>query len=210
MFPESNAGSGGDSRTNSDQVHSTGGAISESDTVITTAANFERLWEEARITVDEAESVRNLAKILSSERGREFILNLDRAGAELCTEILDKVRTGPPSTIHGCPLTNGIIQGLAKHALRAAEKQIFLDTLTKLAGKHSRPPSSIVITMETDFNRLWEEARSVEDESESIQSLAKILLSKEGREFILTLEPNDAELCIEILDYVRSIPLCHS
>ena len=61
--------------------------------------------------------------------------------------------------------------------------------------------------METDFNRLWKEARSAEDESKSIQSLAKILLSKEGRKFILTLKPKDAELCIEILDNVRSIPL---
>ena len=153
MFPESKAGSGRDSKANRDQGCSTGGAISESDTVIiTTAANFERLWEEAQIAVDEAESVRNLAKILSSERGREFISNLDRTGTELCIEILDKVRSGLPSSIHGYSLTNGMIQGLAKHAPRATEKQIFLNTLMKLAGKHLRLPSSMVITEGNDFS----------------------------------------------------------
>ena len=51
------------------------------------------------------------------------------------------------------------------------------------------PSSHLVVAIETDFNRQWEEARSAEDESKSFPGLAKILLSKEGQKFILTLEP---------------------
>ena len=60
--------------------------------------------------------------------------------------------------------------------------------------------------MAVDYNRLWKRARTATDETESVRILAKILSSKDGRAFILDLEQQDAELCIEILDHVNSNP----
>lgn len=59
--------------------------------------DFNKLWKNARTTVDEAESVRTLAKILSSTDGRTFISNLEPLEAELCIDILDRVSSNPPS-----------------------------------------------------------------------------------------------------------------
>lgn len=151
-FPESTAGPGGDFEANCGEDCAAGSAGSKSDTAIEKVADSERLMKGAQAAVNEVESVRKLARILSSERGRESVLGLNRAGAELCIEILDKVRSGPPSTIHGCLFMNGMIQGLAEHELRAAEKQIFLNTLMKLAGKHSKLPNSMVITERNGFS----------------------------------------------------------
>ena len=39
------------------------------------------------------------------------------------------------------------------HKLRASEKQVFLNSLIRLAGKHARLPESITITGEIDFSR---------------------------------------------------------
>jgi hypothetical protein len=71
--------------------------------------------------------------------------------------------------------------------------------------------------MAIDFSKLWKKASAVAtvDEAESVRTLAKILLSQDGRKFILDLEPLDAALCIEILDHVSpnppfSIPRSHS
>jgi hypothetical protein len=61
--------------------------------------DFDNLWKESRSAADEAESVRTLANILSSEGGREFISNLKPQEAELCIEILDHVSSNPPPTI---------------------------------------------------------------------------------------------------------------
>ena len=65
------------------------------------ADNFNKQWKKARAAMDEAESVRALAKILSSKDGRTFILDLEPPEAELCIEILDYVSSNPPSRIHG-------------------------------------------------------------------------------------------------------------
>ena len=100
---------------------------------------------------DGAESVRTLAKILSSEDGRSFISNLEPPEAELCIEILDHVSSNPSSTPRWS-LTNPIIQGLAEHRLHASEKSVFFGTLWELAGKHARLPGSMVITEEIDFS----------------------------------------------------------
>ena len=56
-------------------------------------------WEKARNGSDEVESVRILAKILSSTNGRTFILDLEPPGAELCLEILDYVSSNSPPII---------------------------------------------------------------------------------------------------------------
>ena len=58
--------------------------------------------------------------------------------------------------------------------------------------------------MATNYNKLWKKACTGSDEAESVRTLAKILSSKDGRTFILDLEPSDAELCLEILDHVSS------
>lgn len=63
--------------------------------------------------------------------------------------------------------------------------------------------------MADDFNKLWKKVRAAAtvDEAESVRTLAKILLSKDGRAFVLNLKQSDAVLCIEILDHVRPNPL---
>ena len=60
--------------------------------------------------------------------------------------------------------------------------------------------------MVTYFNGLWKKARVAMDETESVQTLARILSSKDGRAFIPDLVPQDAEICIEILDHVSLNP----
>ena len=60
--------------------------------------NFSKLWKKARTATDEAESIRALAKILSSKDGRAFIFDLEPLEAELCIEILDHVSADSPST----------------------------------------------------------------------------------------------------------------
>jgi hypothetical protein len=116
-------------------------------------ADSNKLWKKARsvAATDEAESVRTLAKILTSKDGREFISNLEPSDAKLCIEILDQVILNPrqPSL---WSLTNTMVQGLAEHKFHAAEKQAFFSTLRRLAGKHARLPSSMVITEEIDFS----------------------------------------------------------
>ena len=64
--------------------------------------------------------------------------------------------------------------------------------------------------MAVDFSGLWESARAAaaSDEAESVRQMAEILSSKDGRTFILDLEPSDAELCIEILDHVNTLTGC--
>ena len=70
----------------------------------------------------------------------------------------------------------------------------------------SSPSPYLVNTMVADFNKLWKRVHTATDEAESVRALAKILSSKDGRAFILDLEPPDAELCIEILDHVSPNP----
>jgi len=52
------------------------------------------------------------------------------------------------------------------------------------------------------YQQLWKAAASTNDEGKAVRTLARILLDKEGRSFILRLERNDAELCVELLDRV--------
>ena len=60
--------------------------------------------------------------------------------------------------------------------------------------------------MTTDFNGLWAEVRTAENEVGAVQALAQILSSKEGRAFTESLELTDGVLCIEIIDHVRPGP----
>ena len=59
------------------------------------AVDFNKLWKKTRNGTDYAESVRTLAKILSSTDGRTFIMDLEPPDAELCLEILDHVSSNP-------------------------------------------------------------------------------------------------------------------
>ncbi|KAF9785122.1 kinase-like domain-containing protein [Thelephora terrestris] len=54
--------------------------------------------------------------------------------------------------------------------------------------------------MSKDYQQLWRDVTSASDEARAVRVLAEILADKEGRTFISTLEGEDAELCIEILD----------
>jgi len=56
--------------------------------------------------------------------------------------------------------------------------------------------------MAKDYQRLWKDVTSTDDEGEVVRILAEIVVDKEGRAFISNLECDDAELCIEILDRV--------
>lgn len=58
--------------------------------------------------------------------------------------------------------------------------------------------------MTKDYEEFWKGVTSTSDEGKAVQILARIVLDREGRTFILNLEHNDAELCIEILDRVSS------
>ena len=62
--------------------------------------------------------------------------------------------------------------------------------------------------MAKNYQQLWKDVASTSNEAKAVQTLAEILLDKEGRAFISNLE-RDAELCIEILDRVsrHSYPL---
>ena len=57
--------------------------------------------------------------------------------------------------------------------------------------------------MAKDYRRLWKDITNTIDEARAVWILAEILVEKEGRAFISSLESKDAELCIEILDHVR-------
>ena len=56
--------------------------------------------------------------------------------------------------------------------------------------------------MAKDYSQLWKVVASISDEGKAVRTLAEILLDKEGRAFISSLERDDAKLCIEILDRV--------
>ena len=115
--------------------------------------NFRKLWKKARSAKDEKVAVRTMAEILSSKEGRRFIFALGPADAALCIEILDHVRLLPLFPFTRCSLTNTVAQGIAEHNLRASEKQAFFQTLRRLAGKHVRLPSSLVIIDKIDHSR---------------------------------------------------------
>ena len=65
--------------------------------------DFDGLWAKVRTAENEAEAVRTLAQILSSKEGRAFASSLELTDGVLCIEILDQVRTDPPSAM---PFTN--------------------------------------------------------------------------------------------------------
>ena len=56
--------------------------------------------------------------------------------------------------------------------------------------------------MAKDYGKLWEGVTNATNEVGATQALAKIVFDKKGREFTLGLKPQDAELCVETLDYV--------
>ena len=62
--------------------------------------------------------------------------------------------------------------------------------------------------MTKNFQRLWEVVANSSDEVVAIRTLADILVEKKGRAFVLGLDREDAENCIEILGRVsRSLRL---
>ena len=69
--------------------------------------------------------------------------------------------------------------------------------------------------MSEDHHRqLLTQAIDANDKAESVGILARILADKGGRDYILRANRQDAESCIEILDYVSRglhlVPLCLS
>jgi len=59
------------------------------------------------------------------------------------------------------------------------------------------------------YQYLWKGVTSATDETQAVQTLAKILADKEGRAFISHLDRKDAEFCVEILDNVSHGPRLH-
>ena len=54
--------------------------------------------------------------------------------------------------------------------------------------------------MTANCQRQWRDVTNAKSETKAIQILAEVLADKQGKSFVLNLEPKDAELCIEILD----------
>lgn len=52
------------------------------------------------------------------------------------------------------------------------------------------------------YNQLWKGVTDKTDKPEAAQALVEIVADNAGRDFILGLEREEAELCIEILDHV--------
>jgi hypothetical protein len=61
--------------------------------------------------------------------------------------------------------------------------------------------------MANDFQRLWKNVINSADEDMAIRALAGILVDKEGRAFVSSLDRKSAEHCIDVLDRV-SPDLC--
>ena len=60
--------------------------------------------------------------------------------------------------------------------------------------------------MTKDYRRLWKDVTYAINKGEAVRMLSTILVDKEGRASVSRLKRKDAELCIEILDYVRCDP----
>lgn len=95
-------------------------------------SDFDELWTRARTAEDKTESIRNLAKILSSKEGRMFILGLEPSDVELCVGFMD--------------------HGLAGNELLSTEKSWFLVSLRRLAARHARLPESMIIRDKIHFS----------------------------------------------------------
>ena len=63
--------------------------------------------------------------------------------------------------------------------------------------------------MTKNYGQLWKNVTTASDDIEAVRNLAEILIDKEGRVFASNLGRSDAELCIEILDYVRRDNIYH-
>ena len=61
--------------------------------------------------------------------------------------------------------------------------------------------------MAEGYRKLWEDVAKATDEVKAVRALAEIVVDKKGRAFALTLSRDEAELCVETLDYV-SRDLC--
>ena len=61
--------------------------------------------------------------------------------------------------------------------------------------------------MAKNHQRLWQEVTSSIEEAAAVRALANILVDREGRAFVLRLDPKDAEYCIDILDRVNHLCL---
>jgi hypothetical protein len=115
------------------------------------ASEINKLWTRVRSTKNEAEAVRGLVKILSSKEGRTFVVGLEPADGVLCIEILDYVRSNPPSTTIRCARSLMKIQALAEHKLLPSERQVFFGTLAELVETHGWLPGSVAITEKIDI-----------------------------------------------------------
>jgi len=56
--------------------------------------------------------------------------------------------------------------------------------------------------MAKNYRRLWEGVAKATDDVEAVRALAEIVVDKQGRAFTLDLKHEEAELCVETLDYV--------
>ena len=92
-----------------------------------------------------------------------------------------------------------------------------LKTNLGAVGLPSRYPSRALLTVlampdpsqrtiAKNYKQLWEDVANTSDESEAVQPLAKIVVNRQGRAFILGLEREKAELCVRILDHVGCDP----
>ena len=60
--------------------------------------------------------------------------------------------------------------------------------------------------MDKNFQQLWDDVKSANDEAEAIRALAEIVTEKAGRVFVSQFEREDAKYCIDALGRVSRYP----
>ena len=118
-----------------------------------------------------------------------------------------------PAVLRGCLRSTRLRPTRCSRKLQVPSYQVVeRPHLTSTCIPPFLPPRShdLEIAMSVNFTRLWKKARAAPNETEFVRSLAEILSSRDGRKFILTLNQEDAEQCIEIMDQVRSPHLYYS
>ena len=111
--------------------------------------------------------------------------------------------------VRGEVLTSESRKGSTLVPLGGTVRMNLHDNPKRARNSHDIPPGEMQIGnihAARDPVKLWGLVCRTSNEAKAVRTLAEILLDKEGRTFIANLTREDAELCIEILDYVSRGP----
>ena len=105
--------------------------------------------------------------------------------------------------------TNGYLdQNSGRTGKNSSPTHMKGETESVRAPAASTCPTSPPETIAKNHQRLWDDVTNATDEGKAVRTLAKILVDKEGRDYISRLDRRDAELCIGILDRVSHDQCC--